>query len=291
VLEDVFKTDVTATSAILSMYGGNAGSIAQTVLNFSVLPGMSADDVQMSTSSAMYDEFRNNAIDPLTNNNNQNLLWAPAYQLIKNANNAIAGLSASQTLTPSVKDQLMGEAKFVRAFGYFYLVNFYGDVPMPLTADANYITNASLPRSPAATVWNQVIADLKDAQTLLPAAYSGTFRARANKWAATTLLARAYLYRNDFAKAEEEATKVIASGTYTLPAPASAFINTSNEIILQTANITGVSILGQYYLAASGAPAYVLYDTIYNSFEAGELRKTTLTGSVIAGTRTYYFVN
>src|SRR5918993_846511 len=68
VLEDVFKTDATATSAVLSMYGGNAGSIGQTVLNFSVLPGMSADDVQMSTSSAQYDEFRNNAIDPLTNN-------------------------------------------------------------------------------------------------------------------------------------------------------------------------------------------------------------------------------
>jgi hypothetical protein len=291
VLDEVFQTDPTATSAILAMYGGNAGSITQTVLNFSVLPGMSADDVQMSTSSAMYDEFRNNAIDPLTNNNNQNLLWGPAYQLIKNANNAIAGLSASQTLTPSVKDLLMGEAKFFRAYGYFHLVNFYGDVPMPLASNADYTVNATLPRSPAATVWNQVIADLKDAQTLLPAAYTGTNRARANKWAATTLLTRAYLYTNDFAKAEEEATKVIASGTYTLPAPGSAFINTSNEIILQTTNLTGVSILGPNYLAASGAPTYVLYDTIYNSFEANDQRKTNWTGSVTVGARTYYFVN
>jgi hypothetical protein len=42
-------------------------------------------------------------------------------------------LNQSQTLTPSLKDQLLGEAKFVRALTYFYLVNLFGDVPMPLT--------------------------------------------------------------------------------------------------------------------------------------------------------------
>ncbi len=293
VFEDVFKTDASATSAILALYSASSGgSVTEEVLNFSVLPGMSADDVKMTASSAQYDEFRNNAITALTNNNNANLLWAPAYSLVKNANNAISGLTNSTTLTPSVKDQLLGEAKFFRAWAYFYLVNFYGDVPMPLSDDSHALENALLPRTPAAQVWAQIISDLKDAQTLLPVTYAGTFRARINKWAATTLLARAYLYTKDYVNAEAQATQVIASGTYTLQTPANAFLNTSNEIIWQIANATAVSTFGANYLAAAGsAPAFTLYDTIYKSFEANDLRKTNWAGTVTVGTTTYYFVN
>jgi hypothetical protein len=91
---------------------------------------MSADDIQYNTVNTSYDEFENNA---LTNTNSlvENSIWYIAYQQIKNTNNAIYGLNQSQTLTPSLKDQLLGEAKFVRALTYFYLVNLFGDVPMP----------------------------------------------------------------------------------------------------------------------------------------------------------------
>jgi hypothetical protein len=161
-------------------------------------------------------------------------------------------LNQSQTLTPSLKDQLLGEAKFVRALTYFYLVNLFGDVPMPLTPDADYATNATLPRTPAADVWKQIITDLKEAQAQLPATYAGTFKARANKYAASTLLARAYLYTKDWANAETSATSVISSQAYTLPALADVFVNTSNEIIWQQANASGVSTFGANFLAASG---------------------------------------
>ena len=293
VLEDVFKTDATATSAILALYSQGSSGLTALVLNYSVYPGMSADDVQFNTAAAtLQDEFENNAINASTNSGNENLLWYPGYQVIKNANNAISGLTASQTLTPSVKDQLLGEAKFVRAFAYFHLVNMYGDVPMPLKEDAYFTENATLARTPAAQVWAQVITDLKDAQASLPAAYVGTFRSRVNKWAATALLARAYLYTKDYAKAEAEATQVIASGVYSLPAPANAFINTSNEIMLQVANATGISAFGANYLAASGSiPGYSLYDTIYKSFEAADLRKTNWAGVTTVAAKNYYFVN
>jgi hypothetical protein len=85
---------------------------------------MSADDVQYNTASTMQDEFENNAINASTNTVNENNIWYSGYQVVKNANNAISGLTSSETLTPSVKDQLLGEAKFVRAFAYFHLVNF-----------------------------------------------------------------------------------------------------------------------------------------------------------------------
>lgn len=292
VLADVFKTDATATSAILALYSqGNSGMTAL-VLNYSVCPGMSADDVQYNTANTLYDEFETNAINAATNSLNENSLWGAAYGVIKNANNAVVGLTASQTLTPSVKNQLLGEAKFARAYAFFYLVNMYGDVPMPLKADADFIENATLPRTPAAQVWAQIIADLTDAVNLLPATYVGTFRARINKWAAATLLARAYLYTKDYAKAEAQATTVIASGSYSLPVPANAFVNTSNEIILQIANTTGVSIFGANYLAAAGTiPAYSLYDTLYNSFEATDLRKTNWAGVTTVSGKNYHFIN
>lgn len=292
VLEDVFKTDATATSAILALYSQGSSGIPAIVLNNSVYPGMSADDVQYNTVATLQDEFENNAINASTNSANENSLWYPNYQFIKNANNAIAGLTNSKTLTQSVKDQLLGEAKFMRALAYFSLVNMYGDVPMPLKDDAYFEENARLPRSTTVEVWAQIIKDLKEAEAGLPTAYIGAPRARVNKWAASTLLARAYLYTKDYINAEATATAVINSGTYSLPAPASAFINTSNEIILQQANTTGVSTFGTNYLAATGSvPAYTLYDTLYKSFTAADLRKTNWAGTTTVSGKNYYYIN
>jgi hypothetical protein len=101
-----------------------------------------------------------------------------------------------------------------------------------------------LPRTPAADVWKQIITDLKEAQAQLPATYAGTFKARANKHAASTLLARAYLYTKDWANAETNATSVISSQAYTLPALADVFVNTSNEIIWQQANLLEYQLSG-----------------------------------------------
>lgn len=287
ITSDVFKTDATATSAILGLY--SASPMTSSILPLSVYPGMSADDVKYSTPDATLDEFKNNAIT-VANSSNENILWYNIYQELKNVNNAVNGLANSTTLTPSVKDQLSGEAKFYRAFMYFHLVNLYGDVPLALSDDA--IANATLPRTAATQVWAQIITDLKDAQTLLPAAYQGTFRGRINKWAATALLARAYLYTKDYVNAEAQATQVITSGVYSLQTPANAFINTSNEIIWQIANTTGLSAYGANYLAAAGSiPNYTIYDTLYKSFEAGDLRKTNWAGSTLVGGTTYYFVN
>ena len=291
VLDDVFRTDATANSAILGLYTGQA--MPQLYAAFSFFPGMSADDVQYNTVNTVFEEFENNAITVI-NSSNENTIWYYAYMMIKNCNNAIAGLSTSETLTPAVKNQLLGEAKTLRAFTYFYLVNLYGDVPLPLKSDAGYLENATLARAPVAEVWAQIVADLKDAQSRLPEAYTGTFRARINKSAATTLLARTYLYMKDWANAEAEASKVIALAptTYSLPAPASNFINTSTEIIWEVANTTGISTFGTNYLAATGVvPTYSLYDTIYRSFESADLRKSNWAGVTTVSSKAYYFIN
>lgn len=286
---EVFKSDATATSAVLALYS-TSSNVPGLVLNFSVLPGLSADEMDRSVVDATYEEFRTNNIT-INNSLINNSVWAAAYGLVKNANNAIAGLTATTTLTPAVKSQLLGEVKTIRAFAYFQLVNLFGDVPLILNSDADYANASNMGRTPAADVWKQIVADLKEAQDGLPAAYAGSMRGRINKWAAAQLLARVYLFQKDYAKAEEEATKVIASGIYSLPAPANAFINTSNEVVWQLGNVTGVSTFGANYLAASGAPTYVLTNNLYAAFAANDLRRANWTGSVASGGKTYYFNN
>ncbi len=248
---DVFTTDATATSAILGLYSNSSlwGNASNLNIQHTCYPGMMADDVKYSTTDPVYNEFNNDAIT-ITNAYN-NTAWQYDYQEIKNINYAIAGLTNSTTLTPTVKAQLLGEAKFLRAYIYFYLVNTYGDVPLLTNDDA--LANSTVARTAATDVWAQIISDLKDAKTNLSATYQGTFRARVNSSGASALLARAYLYTKDYVNAEAEATLVINSGTYSLQSPAAAFINTSNEIIWQVANTTGVSTFGANFLAATGS--------------------------------------
>jgi hypothetical protein len=92
-------------------------------------------------------------------------IWADLYNCIYQANSAIQGISSSSGITATTKQQLIGEAEFIRAFCHFYLVNIYGDVPIVTSPDYN--ANKLIARSPQAQVYQQIIADLKDAQNML----------------------------------------------------------------------------------------------------------------------------
>jgi hypothetical protein len=289
--EDSFKTDAAAQSVIMGLYSFSSQATNGLITSLTFYSGVSSDDLQYNSSDALVQEFANNAIT--NTNGTANAVWGTTYQLVKNANNAISGLTASTTLTPLVKNQLLGEAKFMRAFAYFHLVNLYGDVPLPLKDDYSAFENAALPRTSTTEVYAQIIKDLTEAQNLLPTAYVGTFRGRVNKYAATALLARAYLYQKDYVNAEAQATQVINSAVYTLPAPEAAFINTSNEIIWQIGNLLGVSVPGAAYVTlATVIPTYTLADATYQSFEnTTDLRRTNWTVTKTIGGKTYYGIS
>ena len=287
--EDAFKTDASAQSTVLGLYSSNTSAPGVIGL-YSFLAGISADDLQYNSTDALYQEFANNAI---TNTNSYAAnTWSASYGFIKNTNNIISGITSSTALSPALKNQLLGEAKFMRAFAYFYLVNLYGDVPMPLKDDYSAFENATLPRSAASAVYAQIVTDLTEAQNLLPVTYTGTFRGRINKYAATSLLARVYLYQKNYASAETQATQVIASNVYSLPAPESAFVNTSNEIIWQIANMNGFTTFGSNYVtAATVVPTYSLNTDTYQSFESTtDLRRTNWTAPKTIAGKTYYAI-
>ncbi|WP_293942166.1 MULTISPECIES: RagB/SusD family nutrient uptake outer membrane protein [unclassified Sphingobacterium] len=289
---EAFATDASANSVIRGLYATTLSiNLAGTSTFYT---GIAADDLQYNNADPNTSEFASNNL--LNTNGNVVNFWSNCYQLIKNANNAVSGLEASNTLTPAVKDQLLGEAKFFRAYAYFYLANLYGDVPLQLRDDLHAFEDATLSRAPVQQVYDQIIADLKDAESKMATTYDATAspRGRANKAAASALLARVYLYQKDYQNAESYATKVLQSSDYGMPTPDKNFVNSSNEVILQLASQSGVTTFGANYITtATVAPGYTLPDAVYNSFETSptmDLRKTNWTSPKTVSNKIYYAI-
>lgn len=280
--DDAYIDSATATSVVLGLYSLNNTGAA--ILADNRFGTMSADDAYFLT-SATYDAFKNNT---LAAGNDGNTLWVNLFYTIGKANFAIEGVQGSSTLSTSVKNQLIGEAKFWRAYCYFYLINFFGDVPLVTTTNA--LETGLYPRAPMADVYKQIVADLTEAKALLTNTYPSIEKARVNKRVAAAMLSRVHFFMQNWAAAEAEATEVISSGAYTLETNlANVFIKTSTETIWQVANTTGVTAMGIEWIPAGTTPTIVLYDTLANAFEAGDLRKDNWVKPIDYSGRTYYY--
>ncbi len=143
-------------------------------------------------------------------------VWSGAYQIINQANLVIEN-SDVVTSSETKKDRLIGEAKFLRAFSYFELINSYAlpytsgqtnsqmGVPLRLSGIVDFSVDLSLIRSSVEEVYAQIILDLDDAYSKLPPT-NGFF---ADKYAAKALLARLYLQQGNYAAARDAAHDVI----------------------------------------------------------------------------------
>src|SRR3712207_9051884 len=88
------------------------------------------------------------------------------------------------------RDQIVAEAKFIRALSYFYLVRLYGDVPL-FTSEAE--TKADAARTPTAQVYAQIVKDATEAAAVLPPTWTGANVGRPTKGSPLALLADAHL--------------------------------------------------------------------------------------------------
>jgi len=111
------------------------------------------------------------------------------------------------------KNQVIAQARFLRAYYYFELVKFFGDVPLFVDKPLEYGEQFSIPRTPKAEVYDQIEADLIFAAENLPATQAQT--GRVTSGAANALLGKAYLFQDQFAEAATALEKVI-SGPYML---------------------------------------------------------------------------
>lgn len=296
---NVFAADATAIAVLTDIYANMSRSGTGSFTgsrSISVLAGLSADELTLGKdiTNLVYQAYYKNELSS-QNPSAGSEFWEPLYKYIYKCNAAIEGLSTSEasSLTNAVRQQLLGEAYFLRAFFYFYLVNMYGDVPLALTTD--YKLNGLLPRTSVSLVYNQIIKDLKQAEQLLSAEFldntllKGTSeKVRPTKWVANALLSRTYLYIGKFEEAEIEATKVINQSSLFATSNVKlndVFLKNSKETIWQLQPIVS------YYNTQDGLTFVIpttgltignagipqnpvqLSSLLLNVFENGDLRK------------------
>lgn len=216
VSNEVFSSDETASAAMQGIYNqfydlsysrGWLGSVT-------VLSELSSDNLQLiNTNTFNLLEFEEHNLLP-DNSYNEDL-WSSAYNMIYAANALLEGIEDSNEITPELSIQLEGEAKFIRAFTFFYLRHLYGEIPLPLTSDYEY--NAGLEASSTEQIDAQIIDDLETAILQLSNHASTTDRTSINVNTAKAFLARIHLFLENWELAESYSSDVIAQNdTYSL---------------------------------------------------------------------------
>jgi hypothetical protein len=190
---------------------------------------LSGDNIQWTGSQSIVQQFISH--DVRAENATIASVWAAIYATINAANNVIAKVPVvtDPNLPQSAKNQLTGEAYFVRALAYFDLARTWGGVQLTLSPTVSSTGKNGIRRSSLEQTYAQVLSDLNAADTLLPLpAVQNPYRAnRETVWA---LRARYHLYRKEWALAEADATQVLNdTRNYSLLKPYSAFF--ANNVV------------------------------------------------------------
>lgn len=227
---------------------------------------------------------------PIYNNNptpsyyNARDAWNGPYGVIKNANFLLEYLPSAQ-LDGSKRNQLTAEARMLRAYAYFDLVQLFGDVPMPTQVAPNY-NELQLPRTPQMEVYDFILEDLLFAESNLPE--EATQQGRVYKNVATALLARVYLtmagnplnLTEYYAKARDKALAVIGDGRFALrPDYADVFHHEAytSESIWERQYIPGRGGNGLHNTMCTATgyrPVLMPTNAFINSFPDGDRRKS-----------------
>ena len=298
-----FSSAAMANAAVASIYYAayNTSGGHQWAFFTTQYVGRSSDDlVDYQGASDLGSGYATNTNTLDANTNPMSSLWSNPYFTVYMANSAVQGVAASTGIKDSLKKEYTGEAKFMRAFSYFYLTNLFGNVPLDM--DIDYNKTSVLPNASQADIYKKIVQDLKDAAGSASAdfSYGGGERIRATKWAAFALLARVYLYQGDWVNAEAMADSVIANTRlFGLVNDLSAvFSKNSTETILQfqvyasgsEANGTpdGINFLPQTVSTLYPVVSDYLSPQLVAAFEQNDMRRSRWVTSFVAGGQTYY---
>jgi hypothetical protein len=180
------KTDADALAVTTAIYQPNVG--ISTALGYAIdlTSELETNAENPNSSGALLGKMQ---WDP--SNGYVSSTWNALYNTITRANDVIDKIGPSEIITPALKTRLVGEAKFLRAYAYFYLVQLWGDVPLVL----HNLDGDKTPRTPINEVYAQIVSDLQDAGSALPVytEYADADRGRASKGAALAYLSKVYL--------------------------------------------------------------------------------------------------
>jgi hypothetical protein len=279
-----------ALAGVYSYSAGTGQGFGYDDGNLPACAGLSSDELSYSNTSADLLSFYSYGLTQL--NSYVNSLWSGPYTNLYVVNAALSGVGGSNGLSASFRSQVTGEMKVVRALYYFHLVNLFGGLPLVTSID--YRANAVLPRASVDSVYGRVIADLTDAQKELTAAYPSAGHVRPNLYTATALLAKVYLYRQQWQQAYDAAGVVIGSGVYSLETDLNkVFLDGSREAIWQlpaTGPNEVTADASNFVPSTSGtAPYYILTTFLLNAFETGDQRLQKWTAQAVVSGQAFYY--
>jgi hypothetical protein len=211
--ETYFKNEGEFRTAILGSYASltdfyssaSAGAGGNAMLKSFYLPG---DDLTLSSSNS-YEVFKG------LNSSDADLgyFFRSNYIMIGRANKVlekIEGAADGVFTTPGLKDNIKGEALFLRSFGYYQLWNAFGTAPV-VTKTFTSLDEVNTPSSTGTQLLDQAITDLTEAANLLPATWGASDRGRVTKNSANGLLGKALVFRATVNKSNADYTAAIAA--------------------------------------------------------------------------------
>lgn len=208
-----YKTAEDMKNALSAVYGSLQYG-GQYYSSIHVMGDLRSDNTEITNPNAGADL---QAIDNFTNTpvtSISNTTWTGHYQGIQAANIVIEKIEAV-TMDATLKARYIGEAKFLRALMYFNLVRIYGDVPLVTKVINNPQEGYDYGRASSEEVYQQIIADLVDAEGSLPYTYAAAEVGRATKGAAMSLLGKVYLTRKEWTLAAQKLKQVIDDSAQT----------------------------------------------------------------------------
>lgn len=240
-------------------------------------------------SNRQYLDFENGNIQ--TDNSIISGIWMYTYQTIYRVNAGIEGLKNS-SIEKTLKSHYLGEFKFLRAFCYLQLVNLFGNVP--LITSTEYGSNSTLNQTSSEGLYEQIVIDLKEAQNLL-SKEPKVERARPNYFTACALLARVYLYLENWKESEEMANIAINNLDFQLVDLSQVFLKESKETIWQLIPVypsynTNIGrILVPTSLVNNTIPDYYISNEMTGKFEEEDDRSIFWVGKKIVANESYFF--
>lgn len=222
----------------------------------------------------------------LDDNGFYNNLWRENYLLISRVNVIISRVPGIEDLSTENKNRVLAEARFLRAFAYFNLVRYFGNVPLitepTTTAD---LVSLQVSRDPTEKVYEQIFSDLEFAKQNLPDNFSGTLatKARATKAAAFALATRIHLFRKEYSQVLSNSEQVISlRGRSLTNSYQSLYADRNTDEAIWEINYDNIvtNTMARTFLpgALGGVRMLEVNPDIISAYEAGDLRKNVTIG-------------
>lgn len=208
-----YKNDKQAIQAINGTYNSLSFTYSDNLIW--VFGDVASDDAVKGGNDG--DQAEITYIDGFTANSTNGIIilyWKFTYDAIARTNNVIANVP-SVAMDEALKSRIIGEAKFIRAYNYFNLVNVFGKVPLKLLPQLTQET-INVPLSDESAIYQQIETDLTDAVAVLPVSYTSTDIGRVTRGAALAMLGKVNLFQQKWSQAIGFFQQVDGLGIYSL---------------------------------------------------------------------------